>query len=466
MSVLALTAGQLDSLARLRDEPTVLPLLQRARVSRNIAFLAAIVRSGGRGVPPESWRLAQAGFDALVDIQHRAPGAVRRVLDHPRFGAWSALCAGDPTGEPGPEGAVHAVAHLASFAATAAVTAGLDFELELPVVADAVIVPAVGCWTGLSGRTAVLRRGRSGAAPELAGASPRGGPGPTWTGIRTLSSTGGPGAPAATVEFDDLPATPAPWSVAADGGPAVRDRSPEHALRWPRTPVSGEDHRYWQLAFDAGVRLLGRTVPDLAEPLCRGMRVLLPLEQTGGPACAVTLADAFGLAAMTRPHDTAAAATSLLHEFQHSKLSVLSELVPLISTDQPEDLYSPWRREARPASAVLHGAFAHLSIALLCARTALDLAGDAAHEASAYGELVRIQTAAACENLLSSGRLTSAGHCFVGAMAETAAGIGGAFPAPRAHRAAAQDALDRHRAAWLSRNSSETITPSRSEQRS
>ena len=48
-------------------------------------------------------------------------------------------------------------------------------------------------------------------------------------------------------------------------------------------------------------------------------------------------------------------AEGVVHEAMHHNLSALEERVPLVSS--PNRLYSPWKRERRPASGVLHGVY-------------------------------------------------------------------------------------------------------------
>ncbi|RDI48985.1 HEXXH motif-containing protein [Nocardia mexicana] len=388
--VVSVSDADIDALAVLADAPGTLALLQRARASRNLAFLAAVLRDG----PDDPQRrIARAGFDTLVTVQRHDPEVVRNTVQHPRFGAWVAVCAaglGD-----GREGSDEVpIAHLASFAAGAAMRARIDFDLEVPQVGDAVVVPGLGCWTGRAGDTARVRYCGT-AEPLLAGRR--------WTPLRWLTAR--PPAGAVSIEFDDLPPTPSAWP----------DIAPVHPdQRWK--PWSDSEFGAWQRLFDESVRLLDTAVPELAAPLSRGFQAVLPRSRDTCPFRSSTLADSFGAAAMVLPADTVAAATGLLHEFQHSKLSALMEIVPLIETDGPAALPSPWRREPRPTSAVLHGIYAHLAVGRLWGR----LAANGIAESVPDTAEVRDQTLAACDTLLESDRLTPAGRRFVTLMRRAA----------------------------------------------
>ncbi|MGI5218734.1 aKG-HExxH-type peptide beta-hydroxylase [Nocardia sp. CA-290969] len=394
-----MSTAELDALAALADPPGVLPLLERARVSRNLAFLAAALRGGNDSAPRRS---ARAGFDLLAAVQRRAPEVVREMLRHHRFGAWVAVCAVGAGGDPVAE---ESLAHLTSFAAAAAVRAGLEFELELPRVGDAVVLPGLGCWTGPA--TAPPRVRHDGRGTPLLD-------GYRWTPIRRLTAALPGGG--VDIEFDDLPPTPSAWP---------ETDIPDGSSGW--TPWDAAEFDEWQRVFGAAMALLAEVVPGLAGPLARGIRAVLPRASASYPFVTSTLADSFGAAAMVRPADAVRVATGLLHEFQHSKLGVLMEIEPLIAVEGPADLPSPWRREPRPASALLHGSYAHLAVArflrLAAGRTGSTPVPDA--------EPVRRQTLAGCDILLGSGRLTPAGRRFVTFMRQTAATDSGGRPAAR-----------------------------------
>ena len=54
-------------------------------------------------------------------------------------------------------------------------------------------------------------------------------------------------------------------------------------------------------------------------------------------------------------------AESILHEFMHLQLSAIENVVPLVATKRGA-YYSPWRKEMRPVSGVLHGAYAFFGV--------------------------------------------------------------------------------------------------------
>lgn len=403
MILLTLTEAQADSVALLRDDPDVSAVLARARLSRNKAFLAAIVQAGH----------ARAAFEVLAEAQRRAPAAVDRILTHPRFGAWVADCATHER--------MSGADRLGAFAAAAAIRATMPFDLEAPTPDGALVLPTLGALTGLTGPS--LRIRSSGAGNPFAAR-------PDWRGLRLLRARTRAGA--LTVELDEFP--PA-FAEATSPFPALAE-------------LRAEDREEWQRLFAAAVELIEWAVPELGGPLSRGMRSVIPIAATLDGASLATQTDAFGAAAMILPDTDAAMAVALLHEFQHSKLGALSELVPLVA-DDTVDLYSPWRTEPRPASAVLHGAFAHAAVALFWSRLATRWQGVSATEAWAEAELARAQTLLACADLAASGRLSPAGRRFVSLLHRCTRHMAAAPSAGT--RRLAQDRLAAHRSDWTRR---------------
>ena len=117
---------------------------------------------------------------------------------------------------------------------------------------------------------------------------------------------------------------------------------------------------------------------------------------------------------MSAPEDGLSLAVGLLHEAQHSILNATQYLFDLHQA--PATLgYSPWRDDPRPASGILHGAYAYLAVARFW-RTEARHSGDplAAFEFARW----RAAVAGAADTLLAGGRLTAAGTRFVTALRE------------------------------------------------
>ncbi|WP_258039631.1 HEXXH motif-containing putative peptide modification protein, partial [Streptomyces sp. SM1] len=159
--------------------------------------------------------------------------------------------------------------------------------------------------------------------------------------------------------------------------------------------------------------------------------------------------DAYGAMVIARPSSALALAEALVHEFQHSKLAVLIHLFPLVSDDRTERFYAPWRPDPRHLTGLLHGAYAFTGVAGFWR----DRLADPAHAGTAayHFALRRTQSRLVVRTLLTSGRLTEAGHALVTGLARTLdAWLREPVPAPA--RARARTAAALHRTEWRLRN--------------
>jgi len=186
----------------------------------------------------------------------------------------------------------------------------------------------------------------------------------------------------------------------------LEDRDPRRHLLGlrPTPPLTDQDTAHWLHCLDDAWRLLvDRHRPDAAI-LATVLRCIVPVEPD--PAVrgiSATSADAYGAVAMSAPEDGTALAVGLLHEVAHSVLNGTQHLFDLLR--RPDSLgYSPWRDDPRPASGVLHGAYAYLAVTRFW-RTEAAATGDrrAAFEFARWREAV-----ASAADGLADGGLTPA----------------------------------------------------------
>jgi uncharacterized protein len=110
----------------------------------------------------------------------------------------------------------------------------------------------------------------------------------------------------------------------------------------------------------------------------------------------------------------------LVHEFQHSKLGALLDLLDLIPAGTDDRIMVGWRPVPRPIEAALQGTYAHLGIADVWRRRAERRPDDP--DAAANFRMYRDWTATAIAELRTGNRLTSTGARFVDRMAATVSG--------------------------------------------
>ena len=125
----------------------------------------------------------------------------------------------------------------------------------------------------------------------------------------------------------------------------------------------------WAPMWREAMSLMFAADPQRAREVAALTRCLVPLEPRptppGGPddLYSATLRAAPGAVLTTPVGDTAALAEVLVHEIQHTKLSVLCDLTPLYRSGGPAVHKVPWRADPRPTGGVLQGAYAHLALA-------------------------------------------------------------------------------------------------------
>ncbi|AGL14733.1 HEXXH motif-containing putative peptide modification protein [Actinoplanes sp. N902-109] len=130
----------------------------------------------------------------------------------------------------------------------------------------------------------------------------------------------------------------------------------------PTPPLTAEQRDRWQRAFSEAWRLLVTAVRPDAEVLAAVLDCVVPVQpDPAARGISATSAEAFGAVAISEPADATALAVGLLHETQHSILNAVQYLFDLL--EAPDTLgYSPWRDDPRPASGILHGAYAYLTV--------------------------------------------------------------------------------------------------------
>jgi hypothetical protein len=235
------------------------------------------------------------------------------------------------------------------------------------------------------------------------------------TAVSTMRSGGRPPdrpslagpSPVIAVTCDDLTLT-----VRLEDADPLRDR-----LGLPPTGrLSPAEIAQWRHHLSEAWQVLVRRHRPWAGILAEVLRVIVPVEpDPAADGVSATSAHAYGAAAMSAPTDPVSLAVGLIHETAHSLLNATTLLFDLV---RPSGVlgYSPWRDDPRPASGVLHGAYAYLAVTRFW-RTEARLGGGRL----AQFEFARWRSAVAdtADSLLASEPdtvLTPVGRRFVGAL--------------------------------------------------
>jgi HEXXH motif-containing protein len=348
----SLTPAEFEVISSGDPDAAVIKTLQSAQYSKRIVLIKAIMEAAAGRCPGECLRL-EAAYGLLAAAQADDPAAVRAVLTYPGVGSWAARCLHGLTSLA--SDSIRLAADLGQFtaiAAAAGIRSGRAFAIDIPMRGNTVILPTLGLATMAEADSAasatVSRDAGQGAVTIIAGHQMVTLPddpsqnGPGWQGLRGLQSCHG--AASISVGFDDLD------PCRDTGGMPLAGRQ------------SGDTMAGWQAALDGAWAILARHHPRRARALATGLRCITPLERTGPGDMSVTDEAGFGGIMLTRPRDPLALADTLVHEFQHSVLSAVSDLVRLHTAGPDAVHYSPWRDDPRPIEGLLQGAYAYLGV--------------------------------------------------------------------------------------------------------
>lgn len=403
--------------------PAAVRKLANAQRSKHLLLLRFLTEAWSGD---ESCRTA---VDVLVRAERRDPRTVAELMADPMVGAWAVRTTRRIVGdadEPGVPVSAD-LAQLGALAAVAALRTGLDAQTHTHALTGRVTLPTLGgAVLGSDGPAVVtISAGRA----TVTGGSGRVtvcGNDSRWWELRRLVARHG-----------DLVG-----SLAIEDGNPYRDCY--HAPAADRLPA--DEVRHWQHRFIEAWELLARFIPERAAELAAGMRSVVPLvTEDDGVARSGTARDAFGTLGLTRPRSATELAVTLVHEFQHSKLSVLIDLVSLYVPGGEERHFAPWRADARPTGGLIQGVYAFLGVAdtWRALRSAPGLEESATREFA----IVREQVAVALAALEGSAELTPQGRQFTAGLRRGLNRLV-ADPVPASAAEAAANTLAQRRRAW------------------
>ncbi|MGW2638766.1 aKG-HExxH-type peptide beta-hydroxylase [Streptomyces sp. NPDC001348] len=467
LTELGRTGGSRDTLALLaRDQDTRRLLLLRA--VHDGAADSPVCSPDARQRLREAWTLLEETEATTAGPGERAGTdagtVVRTGLLQPLLGPWGqrALRLLRATDGARPETRRDLAAdldHFGTVAAALAARAGIPFAVRLTAHAGTLVLPSVGALrTDRPEPTPVDAVHRSGRLTlRLPDATTvvhlEDGVG-AWSGSRAWTSAYAlPGLlpEGALVPLDDLD----PYRTVHGGGPHYYGLSGPVAL-------DDSERKRWLQAWSGtatALRLGGEGRLTEAAVLLRCLVPLaVPGDSAGGRAhgsCSATRREAFGAVLSSTPPDATAFAATLVHELQHAKLAVLSDMVILHHSDGRARYFAPWRPEPRPYDGLLQGAYAHLALADYYQRRALGEA-DPADRDTAWGQFARYheQVAAALPALVGSDDLTAPGRQFVEAMVDTHQRMGD-ITVPRDHAVRAREYVRAARRLWTQRHAAD-----------
>ncbi|MEV6049627.1 HEXXH motif-containing putative peptide modification protein [Streptomyces sp. NPDC052107] len=416
-----------DALAAGGGGPEAVRLLRQARRSRNLLLLRRILDGPCAAA-------AEPAADLLARVERAAPAVARSVIDASSFGTWAARAASDC---PAHRHAGCTARDLGALAAVAAVRAGLGTEITVPVHDGTLRLPGLGTATRLGpvGEALVVVTTRPEAHPGPDGPPP--GPRPTrFPGCQVDIRLPG--------EVRPLPRDPGraghDWQPVAflearHRGLALRVPLETADPRLPSLDTASARPAAWQELLRSAWRLLVDSHPGRAEELAAGLGGIVPLPAPARGVTSATSRHAFGTVLASWPADPDRLALTLLHEFQHSKLSALADLVILHEPDGRPRLYAPWRPDPRPPAGLLQGIYAHLGDLAFWQHRSASLPEPERADAAWRLALTRAQAERGVTEAASRLRLTRLGARFLDRAARTVRAVS---PDPGPARVAAR----------------------------
>ena len=183
-------------------------------------------------------------------------------------------------------------------------------------------------------------------------------------------------------------------------------------------PVAEAGDAPWAAVLAGAWEVLRADAPSYADGLRRGVKAITPLAPPAeGTRRSATSRDAFGALGIAFTPSPEEMAVLLAHEFQHTKLGAVLDLIDLVDPNTSEHLIVGWRPDPRPIEAALQGAYAHLAIADIWRRRS-----ERDPALRPRYTMYRDWTAEAIAALRAGDWLTPAGRRFTGRMAETVDG--------------------------------------------
>ncbi|WP_127498993.1 aKG-HExxH-type peptide beta-hydroxylase [Actinoplanes solisilvae] len=357
-----LTPSELDALAGGTGSVPAIEEISASRVSLHLLLLKHLSDEWPGDRAP-----LEAAIAVLAEVQERRPEVYLRLLGDPLVGAWL--------------GRAERVEQLeiGNLAAAAAISAGLSCRLPGVTHAGRLVIPTLGSVPASDPVTIVVEDGATSLIDD-----------PGWRPMRWLRA--GP----LSVRLDDA----SPYRAGYHAAPAER--------------LSDAEAAHWQGLLSEAWGLIEAYLPERAVEMAAGLRVLVPLVDLGdGSSRSGTARVSVGAMGLTRPRSAADFAVTLVHEFEHSKLSGVLDLLPLY-VPGTERHHAPWRKDRRPTSGLIQGvlAFTRVAEAWQRFRAVPALAETATAEFAMISEQVRV----GYQSLAGSKELTDTGARFVAGM--------------------------------------------------
>ncbi|MGW1953779.1 HEXXH motif domain-containing protein [Streptomyces sp. NPDC001920] len=340
----ALSSVSFDELLSGGGSPGTVAALRTSERSWRLLVVRALLDTAS-SVPTGPLPPLADGWQLLSRARAVDENIVERLLTYPAVGVWAAHTLRRLRGAAEDDAPLWVdTGHLHAIAACAAIHAGLEFRTTVPVRQGWAVLPSLGAMRvpgPVRWATAEVAADADGvriAGRHLAG--------PDWHALARLRADG------CTLLLDDS--------------------DPYRTLRRPTSAEPLDRPECWQEVFEEAWEIVRGTGCEEARALSLGLVSLVPRPRAERfrPHSASS-GDAFGAALASMPDDGEQFASTLVHEFQHNKLSAFMHLFTLYDDRAERDgpdgpgtrlYYAPWRDDPRPLGGLLQGVYAFFGV--------------------------------------------------------------------------------------------------------
>lgn len=359
--------------------------LKRGHLSRWILTLGSIIDAVG--LEP-----LETALELLADAEEANPMAYGEVVTNPLIFAWAWTCL-DGTYRPGASDIPRLVERINSVAAAAAIKCGVDFSIQVPVVAGRCVIPMVGC--ALVGEVDVAVVEQAGGRLEvrtddvLISTEKRSA---DWQPIRSikLSHNGYD----LDVQIDDVDDFRHYWSP---------DKCSEY--------LTDDEFAKWSAALEEAWEIVVEHYVDYAPGIAATIGTIVPLVHSRY-ILLWSWHHAPGALGVTDPQDVHWLAFSLINGAQLVKLQLLQELVPVHHAMHDEyRFFAPWFVAPQSLREIFEGIYAHPAVATYWNKQRELLVDRMAHvDAELQFSRWRDRSLHSVDELRRSGDVTNWGH--------------------------------------------------------
>src|ERR1043165_4719856 len=153
------------------------------------------------------------------------------------------------------------------------------------------------------------------------------------------------------------------WGLLLEGSYELSRPHCANNRAWRIHPADAEYVRRWQSSSIAACEMIGAIEDALWVPVRHVLVSIIPLQSSPRVNLSGTCAEALGCMCSSLPSDIALLAETLVHEAAHSTLQILTDETSYWAPLGGGVPYrSPWRKDLRPISGMVHGIFAFLAV--------------------------------------------------------------------------------------------------------